>query len=96
MKYLVRYQTDPDGFGKAMELFPAHKATWEPYVAAGTLLAIGPMADPLLGALAVFATREAAEAFVAVDPFVLEGVVDGWEILEWNEVLLPEAPSAAD
>ena len=94
MKFLVRYQTDPAGFGKARELFPAHQAQWEPFVADGTLLAIGPMADPLQGALAVFATRQAAEAFVAVDPFVLEGVVASWDIVEWNEVLLPEASSA--
>ena len=51
---------------------------------------IGPMADPTQGALAVFSTREAAESFVAVDPFVTEGLVSRWEILEWNEVLVPE------
>jgi uncharacterized protein YciI len=37
----------------------------------------------------VFTTREAAEGFVTGDPFVLEGVVASWEVLEWNEVLLP-------
>jgi uncharacterized protein YciI len=47
------------------------------------------MADPTQGALGIFTTREAAEAFVAADPFVSGGVVASWEILEWNEVLLP-------
>ena len=35
--------------------------------------------------MAVFGTREAAEEFVAGDPFVLEGVVRSWEIREWLE-----------
>jgi uncharacterized protein YciI len=39
--------------------------------------------------MAVFTTREAAEAFVAVDPFVTHGVVGQWTIREWNEVLMP-------
>jgi predicted enzyme related to lactoylglutathione lyase len=39
------------------------------------------------GSMAVFKTREAAEEFVAGDPFVLNGVVRGWQIREWNEAL---------
>jgi len=37
--------------------------------------------------MGVFVTREAAEAFVRVDPFVLEGVVKQWELREWREAL---------
>jgi uncharacterized protein len=37
--------------------------------------------------MAIFTAREAAEAFVAGDPFVLEGVVTSDEIREWDEVL---------
>ena len=49
---------------------------------------IGTFADPQeQGAMAIFTTREAAEEFVAGDPFVLNGVVRSWEIREWNEVL---------
>jgi uncharacterized protein YciI len=89
VKYVVRYETNPDELGKAVELFDAHKARWSEYADAGTLLAIGPFSDPTKGALGVFTTREAAEGFVTGDPFVLEGVVASWEVLEWNEVLLP-------
>jgi uncharacterized protein YciI len=39
--------------------------------------------------MAVFRTREAAEEFVKDDPFVLNGVVRDWRLLEWNEVLEP-------
>jgi uncharacterized protein YciI len=37
--------------------------------------------------MGVFATRQAAEEFVRVDPFVLEGVVKKWELREWREAL---------
>jgi uncharacterized protein YciI len=90
VKYLLRYETDPEQLHRAGELVTRHREQWGRFVADGTLLAIGPMADPLQGALAVFATRESAESFAAVDPFVTEGLVARWELLEWNEVLLPE------
>jgi uncharacterized protein YciI len=93
VKYVVRYETDPEGFGKAADLFPAHRAHWDTYLADGTLLAIGPMADPQHGAMGVFTTRAAAESFATGDPFVTEGVIARWEVLEWNEVLLPDASS---
>jgi hypothetical protein len=38
-------------------------------------------------ALGVFTTREAAEAFIREDPFVVHGVVARWTVVEWNEVL---------
>jgi hypothetical protein len=47
------------------------------------------------GAIAVFATREAADEFVRTDPFVLHGVVGKWRILEWMEALVPDAPDPA-
>jgi uncharacterized protein YciI len=37
--------------------------------------------------MAVFATRAAAESFVAGDPFVVNGVVKSHEIREWDEIL---------
>ncbi len=88
MKYVVRYHTDPNGFAKAREVFPAHQEHFSRFRRDGTLLMIGTFANPLAnGAMGIFTTREAAEAFVAGDPFVLEGVVANYEILEWNEVL---------
>jgi uncharacterized protein YciI len=93
VKYVVRYETDPAGYARAGELFPAHRAHWNEFLADGTLLAIGPMAEPRHGAMGVFTTRAAAEAFATGDPFVTEGLIASWEILEWNEVLLPDAPA---
>jgi len=34
-----------------------------------------------------FTSREAAEAFARSDPFVLNGVVRGWSIREWNKAI---------
>jgi uncharacterized protein YciI len=68
--------------------FEAHRARWKVFHDLGTLLLIGPFADPRDGAMAVFTTQEAAEDFAATDPFVLNGVVAGWTIKVWNEVLL--------
>ena len=53
---------------------------------------IGPFADPQAGALAIFSSRRAAEAFVERDPFVRQGVVAAWRIQEWNEALVPDRP----
>jgi len=89
MKYVLRYETSPDLDMEAVVAhFPAHQARWQEYQEAGTLLAIGPMADPRDGAMAVFTSRQAAEAFAVDDPFVTEGLVTSHTILEWNEVLL--------
>jgi len=38
--------------------------------------------------MAIFRTREAAEAFVAEDPFVLEGLVKSVAIREWHDTML--------
>ncbi len=49
---------------------------------------IGTFANPQdEGSMAIFTTREAAEAFARSDPFVLKGVVRRWSIREWNEAI---------
>lgn len=88
MKYVLFYGAAAD-MNRARELFPAHRAKWQEFVARGQLLMIGPFTDPRQGAMGVFTTRAAAEEFVGVDPFVLEGVVKKWELREWREALTP-------
>ena len=52
------------------------------------LLMVGTFDEPMNGdAMGVFTTREAAEEFVAGDPFVVHGVVAEWTVRPWNEVL---------
>ena len=88
MKYVVFYESAPDVASKAPPHFPAHVARYEDFHARGLLLMIGTFANPQEeGAMAIFTTREAAEEFIAGDPFVVNGVVARWEIREWNEAL---------
>jgi uncharacterized protein len=90
MKFVVLYESADDLASKAPLHMAAHRARWAEFVERGTLLMIGPFGDPQNeGAMAVFTTREAAEEFVAGDPFVLNGVVRSHQICAWNEVLTP-------
>jgi uncharacterized protein len=86
-KYVLFYESAQDVRARAPQHFPAHRARWEEFRAAGTLLMIGTFANPQEGALAIFTTREAAEEFARGDPFVLNGVVRNWYIREWNEAI---------
>ncbi len=88
MKYVVFYESAEDVASKAPPHFAAHVARYQTFVEDGRLLMIGTFADPQHdGSMAVFTSRDAAEEFVAGDPFVLNGVVRSWTVKEWNEVL---------
>jgi uncharacterized protein YciI len=88
VKYVLFYEAAADFMSKVPAHIEVHRALWAQFQKQGTLLLIGPFTDePLGGALAIFTTRAAAEAFVAADPFVTHGIVANWKIREWNEVL---------
>ena len=89
MKYVVvLYTSAADVAHKAPQHFPAHKERLEAFHARGDLLMVGTFGDPQAeGSMAIFRTAEAAEEFVAGDPFVTNGVVANHEIREWNEIL---------
>lgn len=88
MKYVVLYESADNVAARAPEHFPAHKALLDEFHEQGRLLMVGTFGDPQAqGSMAIFPTREAAESFVAVDPFVEHGVVNGYEIREWHEIL---------
>jgi uncharacterized protein len=87
MKWVMLYETAPDGLSKAMENYEAHRARLDEFHRRGSLLMAGPWGDPSEGAMGIFVDREGAEEFIAGDPFVLHGVVSKWDIKEWNEVL---------
>ena len=90
MKYVLFYDSADDVLAKAPAHFPAHSARVDDFRARGELLIVGTFANPQEeGSMAIFTSRDAAEEFVAGDPFVLNGVVRNWEIREWNEVLAP-------
>ena len=89
MKFVVFYELAENGMPKVMENYAAHSARLHEFHARGVLLMAGPLGNPPEGALAIFTTREAAEEFVPGDPFVLNGVVGKWRIVEWQEALVP-------
>jgi uncharacterized protein YciI len=88
VKAVLLYEPADDVLARAPAHVPAHKARLDAFHADGTLLMVGTFGDPQAeGSMAIFTTREAAEAFVAGDPFVLEGVVRRWDVRDWDEIL---------
>lgn len=53
----------------------------------GALIMAGAYTDPLDGAVLVFRSKAAAEAFPAGDPYVSHGLVTNWWVREWNVVV---------
>jgi uncharacterized protein YciI len=88
MKAVMFYASADDVATKAPPHFPAHLERIKAFHARGELLLVGTFGDPQAqGSMGVFASREAAEEFIAADPFVLNGVVSGYEVRDWNEIL---------
>jgi uncharacterized protein len=85
-RYVLFYENGDNFPAGAREHFPAHQARYQEFMRRGVLLSLGPLIDGEGGALAVFTSREAAEDFVAEDPFVLNAVVGKWQVREWREV----------
>lgn len=73
---------------QVMSVFPRHKAVLDGFVERGVALGAGPFGDG--GNMAIFSSREDAEAFAKEDPFILEGLLASYVIRDWNDSLLPE------
>ena len=92
MKFVLLYESADDVMARAPAVYPRPLARIREFHARGEILMVGTFGDPQSqGAMAIFPTRESAEAFVADDPFRLEGVIKSHEIREWNEILSPDA-----
>jgi len=78
------------GAGRSMEeimaVYPRHKVIVDEFVARGEVIGIGPLGDG--GNMAIFRTRAAAEAFVARDPFIVEGLIADYTIRPWLDQML--------
>jgi uncharacterized protein YciI len=86
MKAVVIGEPSGASMDQIMAVFPRHKAVVDRFIARGDVIGIGPFADR--GNLAIFRTRDAAEAFAREDPFILEGLVKSHVIRDWNDTLL--------
>ena len=71
-----------------MAVYPRHKLVVDKFIERGVVLGIGPFMEG--GNMAIFKTREAAEAFTREDPFILEGLLKSFVIKDWHDSLLPE------
>jgi uncharacterized protein YciI len=71
-----------------MAVYPRHKAVVDQFTARHEVIGIGPFTDAGGGNMAIFRSREAAEAFVKQDPFVLEGLLASFEIKDWGDKML--------
>jgi uncharacterized protein YciI len=87
MKIVLFYDLAEDGLARVPANYEAHLARMKEFHARGVLLMAGPLGNPPEGALAVFTERSAAEEFLEGDPFVVNGVVGRWRLVEWSESL---------
>jgi uncharacterized protein len=77
MLHVLFYEPADDVASKAPAQFQAR----------GDLLMVGTFGNPQEeGSMAIFSSRAAAEDFVGGDPFVLNGVVRAWRVLDWDEI----------
>lgn len=88
MKVVVIGESSGASRDAIMTVFPRHKAVVDRFKAQGVVVGIGPFGDG--GNMAIFKTREAAEAFSKEDPFILEGLVKSFVIKEWHDSMIPE------
>jgi uncharacterized protein YciI len=86
MKTVVIGESSGASMDTVMAVYPRHKASCRFFHKQRRSYWIGPFADR--GNMAIFRTREAAEAFVKQDPFILEGLVKSIVIREWNDTML--------
>jgi len=88
MRIVTFYEVAADAGPRIREHYPAHRARLDEFHARGVLLGAGPLGNPPEGAMAIFTTREAAEDFIKGDPFVLQGLVSKWRVVEWNAAFI--------
>ena len=87
MKYVVLGVASGATMEQIMVVYPRHKLLVDELVSRGVVIGIGRFTDR--GNMGIFRTREAAEEFVARDPFNLEGLVGEYTIREWSDSLIP-------
>ncbi|MBL8992298.1 MAG: hypothetical protein JNM63_03105 [Spirochaetia bacterium] len=86
MKTVVIGQGSGASMEQVMAVYPRHKAFADTFIARGEVIGMGPLVGG--GNLAIFRTREAAEAFTKGDPFYLEGLVKEYKVQDWKDEML--------
>jgi uncharacterized protein len=93
LHYLLMYDLVDDYVERRVPLRGAHVAHARQAIARGELVLGGALANPPDRAILLFKSDspKPAEAFAAVDPYVVNGLVKKWLVREWTTVLGPDA-----
>ena len=87
MHYILFYDLAADYLERRAPLRGGHLTLVKDAHERGDLVMAGALADPPDGAVLVFRSREAAEAFAAADPYVLQGLICDWRVRTWMTVI---------
>ncbi|HMF40234.1 MAG TPA: YciI family protein [Polyangia bacterium] len=88
MKAVIIYEPGTASMDAIMAVFPRHKLLINEFAERGEVIGIGAFGGGGQGSMGIFKDRAAAEAFVARDPFVLEGLVAKYRIHDWSDSML--------
>ena len=89
MHYLLLYDVVPDYAERRVPFRAAHLAHAWAAADRGELILGGALADPIDGAVLLFKcdSPEVIEAFVAADPYVVNGLITRWRIRPWTTLV---------
>lgn len=87
--FLLFYDGASDYLERRPQYRDAHLAYAWAAVERGELVLGGALADPVDGAVLLFAgdDKTVAEGFARSDPYVINGLVSGWRVREWTTVV---------
>jgi len=91
--YLLTYDLAPDYLARRGEFRDEHlQLAWDAQER-GEIVIAGALADPADQALLLFSgdSPAAAERFAKADPYVVNGLVTGWRVRQWNTVVGADA-----
>ena len=86
MHFLLLYEVVDDYVTKRAPYRDQHLALAGEAVQQGELLLGGALAEPADGAVLLFRSQTAAEAFANADPYVHNGLITKWSVRQWNTV----------
>jgi hypothetical protein len=96
MHYLLFYEVADDYLERRGAYRAEHLALAREAVERGEIVLGGALTDPVDTAVVLFrgTSPAVAERFVAVDPYIKNGLVKSWRVREWTTVVGPgaEAP----
>lgn len=98
-QFLLFYDAGPDYVERRQQFRAEHLGLAWAAFERGEMVVAGPLADPVDGAVLMFAgeDRSVAENFASADPYVTSGMVARWHVREWttavgNLALTPARP----